>query len=127
MGEVFNMNSDSSQSKSSAAESRTEIVVFVTAPSMEQAEKIARSVVESGLAACANIFSPINSIYMWEQKMSEDSEVLMILKTKSNLFDPLAEAVKRLHTYQIPEIIALPIVKATEDYLNWMTANTRKA
>ena len=120
------MDKKPSQCESSGAEWGMEIVVLVTMSSAEQAEKIARPVVESGLAACANILCPIKSIYMWEHKMTEDAEVLMMFKTKRHLFEPLAEAVKRLHSYQVPEIIALPIIIGSADYLHWMTENTLK-
>lgn len=104
-----------------------EIVVLVTAASLDESEKIARSLVESGLAACANILSPIKSIFSWEHKITETMEVLLLFKTRSHLFGDLAQAVKKLHSYQVPEIIALPIVKGTDEYLDWITENTRKS
>ncbi len=102
------------------------IIVFVTASSLEEAGKIARTLVQKGLAACANILPPIRSIFVWEQKVTEETEVLLMFKTKRELFSNLAEEVKTLHSYKIPEVIALPIEAGTEDYLNWIAVNTRK-
>jgi periplasmic divalent cation tolerance protein len=82
--------------------------------------------VETGHAACANILPPIKSIFTWDRKITEASEVLILFKTTSHLFDDLTEAVKQLHSYDVPEIIALPIVKGLESYLNWIMVNTRK-
>jgi periplasmic divalent cation tolerance protein len=107
-------------------EQSAEIVVLVTASSEEEAHRIARTVVEAGLVACANILSPIKSIYIWEHKVTEDTEILMLFKTKRHLFHDLEQAIKRLHSYELPEIIALPIVMGSEDYLGWITMNTRK-
>ncbi len=113
------------QSEGQGAEKGT-IIVLVTASSLDDAEKIGRTLVEKGLAACANILSPIKSIFVWEQKLTEETEVLLMLKTKRDLFSNVAEAVKKLHSYKVPEIIALPILAGTEDYLNWIAVNTRK-
>jgi periplasmic divalent cation tolerance protein len=107
-----------------------EIVVFVTAASEEEAARIGRSVVEEGLAACANVVPRIRSIFRWEGKVSEEQESLIILKTRADLFEELAAAIKGAHSYQVPEIIALPIGKGSADYLKWirdMTSNKTKS
>ena len=122
-----NLSRSQSQPSGVGAEQSAEIVVLVTASSEEEAHKIARTVVEAGLVACANILSPIRSIYIWEHKVTEDTEILMIFKTKRHLFHDLEQAIKRLHSYKLPEIIALPIVMGSEDYLRWITVNTRKS
>jgi periplasmic divalent cation tolerance protein len=114
------------QAEPSATEIDTAIVVFVTASSREEAERIARALVEAGLAACANILSPVTSIYMWKQKMTEEEETMMICKTRRHVFGALVDAVKRLHSYEVPEIIALPIMTGSKEYLDWLTVNTRK-
>lgn len=121
-----NLSQPQSQPSGSGAEQSAEIVVLVTASSEEEAHRIARAVVEEGLVACANILSPIKSIYIWEHKVTEDTEILTIFKTKRHLFRDLEQAIKRLHSYELPEIIALPIVMGSEDYLGWITMNTRK-
>jgi periplasmic divalent cation tolerance protein len=115
-----------SQPDESGTEKSTEIIVLVTASSVEEADKIARTVVDGGLAACANILPAVKSIYIWEEKLTEDTETLMIFKTKSHLFRMLEQAVKRLHSYKVPEIIGLPLLMGSEDYLKWITENTRK-
>ncbi|MBM4123571.1 MAG: divalent-cation tolerance protein CutA [Nitrospira sp.] len=109
------------------AEATDEIVVFVTAASQEEAARIGRRVVEEGLAACANILPGVRSIFSWEGKISEEQESLMILKSRAGLFEDLATVVKSLHSYSVPEIIAIPIVKGADDYLSWLGAVTGKS
>ncbi len=77
------------------------------------------------MAACANVLPGVRSIFRWEGKISDEREVLLLLKTRSDLFDRLAETVKRLHTYQVPEIVALPIEFGSPDYLAWIRESTR--
>ncbi|MBI4710528.1 MAG: divalent-cation tolerance protein CutA [Nitrospirae bacterium] len=101
-----------------------EIVVFITAPNEDAAVKIARTLVEARLAACVNIVKSIRSIYTWEDKIEDDTEALMIAKTQKDLFDSLAKKVKELHPYTVPEIIALPIVEGSEEYLKWLNSIT---
>jgi len=101
-----------------------EIVVIVTAPSEDLAVTIARALVETRLAACANIIKSIRSIYTWRGKTEDDTEVLMIVKTRRELFDLLKSKVKELHSYEVPEIIALPIIAGSDDYLKWLRAST---
>ncbi|MBI5195259.1 MAG: divalent-cation tolerance protein CutA [Nitrospirae bacterium] len=97
-----------------------EIVIFITAPNEEAAVKIARALVEARLAACVNIVKSVRSIYRWEDKIEDDAEALMIAKTQKDLFNALAKKVKELHSYSVPEIIALPIVEGSEEYLKWL-------
>ncbi|MBT9171529.1 MAG: Divalent-cation tolerance protein CutA [Actinobacteria bacterium] len=96
------------------------IVVFVTTSSEDEAANIARALVEGRLAACVNIVRNLRSIYRWQGKVEDESEVLMIVKTQRSLFDTLCKKVKELHSYTVPEIIALPIVEGSEDYLKWL-------
>lgn len=97
-------------------------VVLVTAPSEEEAETIARTLVEKQLAACVSI-TKINSVYRWEGEVCFDSEWQLIIKTDLNNFDSLATKIQEIHSYEVPEIIALPIIKGSESYLNWITEN----
>jgi len=101
-----------------------EIAVFITAPSEDMAAAIARSLVEARLAACANIIRGIRSIYTWQGKVQDDPETLMIVKTRRDLFDGIKSKVKELHSYEVPEIVALPIVAGSEDYLRWLREST---
>lgn len=105
-------------------DSETEIVCYITAPSEDEAVRIAHALVESRLAACANIVMNIRSIYFWKGSIEDDAEVLMIVKTRKSLFHKLSEKVKEMHSYDVPEVIALPIVAGSEDYLNWLREST---
>jgi len=101
------------------------IVVFVTCGSEEEALKIARALVEERLAACANMVSPLRSIYRWEGKIWDEKEWLLVIKTQQSRFKDLAKRVKALHSYSVPEIIALPITEGSPAYLNWIEENTK--
>jgi periplasmic divalent cation tolerance protein len=96
------------------------LIVFITASGEDEASKISMALVEARLAACVNIIKNIRSIYSWEGKIEDEAEVLMIAKTQKHLFDPLMKKVKALHSYKVPEIIAMPIVDGSEDYLKWL-------
>lgn len=101
------------------------IVVYVTTSSVDEAKKIGRELVEERLVACSNIVSPIDSIYRWQGKICEDREALMILKSKKNLFKQIEKKVKELHSYDVPEIIAIPIIEGSEKYLSWLRDETK--
>lgn len=101
------------------------IVVFVTCGSEEEALKIANALVEEHLAACANLVSPIRSIYRWEGKIWDEKEWLLIIKTQKQRFDELEKKVKSLHSYSVPEIVSLPIVEGSSSYLDWISENTK--
>ena len=96
------------------------IVVFITASNEDEAANIARALVEGRFAACVNIVRNLRSIYSWQGKVEDESEVLMIVKTQKKLFHSLSQKVRELHSYSVPEIIALPIVDGSEDYLKWL-------
>ena len=95
-------------------------VVFVTAASEEQARLLADALVGERLAACVNIVSPIQSIYRWKDEVQHDTEHLMIVKTRANLVAEIAVRVKELHSYEVPEVIALPIIAGAKSYLDWV-------
>ncbi len=101
------------------------IVVLVTTPNREVAERIARRLVEARLAACINIVDGIKSTYWWKGKIEEDNEVLMIIKTRLDLFNELVEEVKKNHVYEVPEVIALPIIIGYRDYIDWLEEETK--
>lgn len=94
-------------------------IVFVTAKNEEEGKNIQEQLVKEKLAACVNSL-PVESCYTWKGKMERESEVLLIMKTKTSLFEKLAKRVKELHSYDVPEIIALPILKGSEGYLKWI-------
>jgi periplasmic divalent cation tolerance protein len=97
-----------------------EIVVLITASSEDEAAKIARALVDARLAGCVNIIKNIRSIYSWQGKIEDEPEILMIAKTQKTLMNDLMKKVKELHSYTVPEIIALPIIEGSEDYLRWL-------
>ena len=98
------------------------IVVLVTCPSGREARRIARALVEQRLAACANILeSPVASTYRWKRKVESAKEFLVIIKTARRQFPALRRAVERLHSYDVPEIIALPILEGSRGYLAWIS------
>ena len=96
------------------------IVVLVTCGSEEEAQKIAHALVEEHLAACVNLVSPIRSIYRWEGKIWDEKEGLLIIKTQKKRFQELEKKIKSLHSYSVPEIIALPVADGSSSYLNWL-------
>lgn len=104
----------------------SEIVVFVTTSSNEEAEKLGRLIVESRLAACANVLSGIRSIFRWDNKVSVENECLMIMKTTLQRYSELEALIRKHHSYQVPEIIALPIVAGSVSYLDWIKEQTDK-
>jgi periplasmic divalent cation tolerance protein len=101
-------------------------VVLTTASSYEEAQKIARQLVERKLAACVNIVPQITSIYRWQAKVEEARECLMIVKTTQSAFDQVCIAIKELHSYDLPECIGLKIEGGSGDYLKWIGESVEK-
>jgi periplasmic divalent cation tolerance protein len=100
------------------------LVVFITAPDLKIGEEIAGGLLKQKLAACVNL-TPVHSTFNWEGKASQEDEVLLIVKTRADLFeDHLVPAVQALHPYEVPEIIALPVVMGSTSYLNWIEEET---
>jgi periplasmic divalent cation tolerance protein len=101
------------------------IVVLVTAPSEDMGKQIAGALLKKKLAACVNIIAPINSLYVWRGETCDDEEVLLIVKSRAELFeDKIIPAVKAIHPYDVPEIIALPVLLGDQDYLDWIETET---
>lgn len=96
------------------------IIVYITVPSPEEGEKIAKALVEKKLAACVNIVPGVRSIYHWQDKMYDEMELLLIAKTVGPLFERLEKEVKSIHPYHVPEIVAIPIIKGSKEYLDWI-------
>ena len=101
------------------------IVIYITTGSISEAKKIGHTLVEEKLVACSNIISPIHSIYNWQGKICDDKEALMILKTKKKLFKQIVKRVEELHSYDVPEIIAMPIIEGSSKYLSWINEETK--
>ena len=102
----------------------SEIVVFITTSSEDEAARIARELVGAQLAGCVNIIRDIRSIYSWESKIEDDHETLMIVKTRKSLFSQLENKVQELHSYSVPEIVAIPIDDGSQEYLKWLRSVT---
>ena len=97
-------------------------VVLITCPSLALARKIARAVVQKRLAACVNVVrSPVESFYAWKGKLEQAREYLLLIKTTTKRLAELEREVKRLHTYDVPEFIALPIAEGSKAYLSWLS------
>ena len=101
------------------------IQVVTTAENKEDVETIAAAVVEKRLAACAQVLGPITSTYWWKDKVETAGEWLCLMKTRADRFEALAEAIGEIHPYEVPEIIALPIVAGSRSYLDWMNKELR--
>ncbi|MCX5794071.1 MAG: divalent-cation tolerance protein CutA [Elusimicrobia bacterium] len=99
-------------------------VLFVTVPDAKLADVIAGGLVDRKLAACVNIIPGVTSVYRWEDKIQKDSEVLLLIKTRTGALDEVTQFIKEKHTAEVPEIISLPITEGNPSYLEWLGANT---
>jgi len=100
------------------------LVVLVTASSLEEARQIARVLVEKRLCACVNIIDGISSTYRWKREIQEETECLLLCKAVEGDFDSIEACVKGLHSYTVPEVIAVPLVRGSREYLNWVSEET---
>lgn len=100
-------------------------IVFCTVPNAEVARKIARAIVGDKLAACCNIIPGLTSIYSWKNEIQEESELLLMIKTKTSVVPELTEKIKKMHPYEVPEIIASEIYEGNREYLNWVNENVK--
>ena len=98
-------------------------VVLTTSGSMDEANRLAGALVERRLAACVNVTGPITSVYRWQGKVERAEEWLLIIKTTAGVADSVADAVKELHSYELPECVVLPIEGGSEAYLEWVGEN----
>jgi periplasmic divalent cation tolerance protein len=101
------------------------IVVLITAPSAQKANEIARFLLSKKLAACINIIPRVDSLFWWQGKIDKAKEVLIVAKTQKKLFAKLVKMVKSKHPYEVPEIIALPIISGNKEYLRWIDESCR--
>lgn len=102
------------------------LLVMTTAPSNDEAAAIGKRVVTEGLAACCNIVPGLRSIYRWKDEICDESEVLCLLKTSKDLFEPLKARIIELHSYETPEVVALDIADGSSDYLDWIGLSTSR-
>ena len=96
------------------------IIALNTCPDENVASNIATKLVENDLAACVNIIPAIKSVYRWQGKIEQDNEVLLIIKTRKDVFNRLETLIREHHPYELPEIVAVPIDTGLKEYLNWM-------
>jgi periplasmic divalent cation tolerance protein len=102
------------------------IVVLITAPSMDDARRIARALVEERFAACVNMVPECRSVYRWEGEVVEESEAIMIVKTARQLFPALAKRVSEIHPYAVPEVVGLPLLEVAERYRLFLSDGVRR-
>ncbi len=100
-------------------------LVFTTVPDEKIAQKIAKGLIEERLAACVTISASAQSYYRWEGKISKDREYVLFIKTKATLFSKLEKKIQEIHPYEVPEIIAIPILKGSTRYLDWIAKEPR--
>ncbi len=96
------------------------IIVLVTCKDKSEAEKITQSLLEQRLIACGNIVSPVTSFFNWLGKIDKAEECLIVMKSRKDLFGQVVEQVKGLHSYEVPEVLGLPIIEGSKSYLDWM-------
>ena len=101
------------------------VVVLVTVASLKEARRIARNLVEARLAACVNMAQPVESIYRWQGKIENSRERLLVIKTSREIFAEVEAAIRKLHSYSNPEIICLPIIDGSREYLDWLAASVK--
>jgi len=101
-----------------------EIIVLITASNNDEAVAISTALVQERLAACVNIVPAVRSLFIWKGTMQDEQETLLIAKSRQSLMERLIARVKSLHSYAVPEVIALPIVSGSEDYLRWLHEST---
>ena len=101
------------------------IIAFSTVDSEKEAKKIAKALVEARLAACVNIIPKVTSIYEWKEEICEESEWLLVIKTRQERLEELKAALEELHPYDVPELIVCPVIDGLPDYLNWLVETTK--
>ena len=100
------------------------IVIFCTVPDRDDAKKISKALIEENLAACVSTVDKVSSLFSWNGEMCSENELLLIIKTKRELFEKIEAVIKALHSYNVPEIIGLPVSVGSEDYLGWIEHET---
>jgi periplasmic divalent cation tolerance protein len=103
------------------------VVVLVTVGSRAEGETIARRLVDERLAACVNVVGPMRSIYTWQGRTADEEEYLLVIKSRREIFAALETRVRALHSYEVPEVVALPVVAGSAPYLEWLRASTAPA
>jgi len=101
------------------------IIVYCTVPNRKEGKEIAKILVENELAACVNIIDKVESVFSWNGDICEEKEAMLMIKTKKELFTHINHTIQKMHSYNVHEVIAIPIVEADETYLKWIDHETR--
>ena len=104
----------------------TYIIVLMTTSNKKEAETIAHKLLEEQLIACANIVDCVSSLFYWKQKIERENETLVIMKSSEKLFKQLTQRIQELHSYEVPEILALPITAGSQSYLDWLKSTLKR-
>ena len=99
------------------------IIILITMDSKKEAEQIAHVLLEHKKAACVNILSGVDSYFWWENNIDSAREILLVVKSKASLLSEIIDLVKKTHSYEVPEVIAMPIIGGNQDYLDWIDKN----
>ena len=100
------------------------VLVLTTLPNADAASELAKTVVNEKLAACANLFPAVRSVYRWQAKLQDENEVLVLLKTRQEHFERLKARILELHPYEVPEVLAIPVEQGYQAYLDWLAKET---
>lgn len=111
----------------STASASTACVVYITTDSVQAADSLAAALVQEKLAACVNRIGPIQSTYIWQEQLQQDAEYLLMVKTSAARLQALQQRVQELHSYDVPEIIAVPVVAGLPAYLDWINMQTQES
>ena len=106
-------------------ENRENVVIFITTGTDEEAQEVAKALLNNRLAACVNIVPKINSIFWWNDTLDSAQENLLIVKSRASLLNEIVKLVKEVHSYETPEIVALPIIDGNPDYLDWISKEVK--
>lgn len=101
------------------------VLIYITTSGAEEARRIGKRMVEERLAACANVIEKVHSLYWWKGKLEESGEAVLLLKTKKDKIKKIIAMVKKLHSYENPAVVALPILEGSEEYLKWIEGEIR--
>lgn len=100
------------------------IVIYCTVPSKKEGKEIAKLLIQQNLAACVNIIDKVESVFSWDGQIMEEKEAMLIIKSKQDLFNKINHTIQKMHSYNIPEVIAIPILQADATYLKWIDHET---
>ena len=102
------------------------IIIYCTTPNRKEGVEIAKALIENNLAACVNILDKVESIFSWDGELTEEKESMLVIKTRKELFLKVNIMIQKLHSYNVPEVIAIPIIDADETYLKWIAHETEQ-